>query len=170
MGWPLAASTGSIDTGPPHPRGRSAGPTRNGRGPTVLILRAAGAPPGSLRPRRRPRNGTSRGGRAGRGFSTTLSPDLSTPRRGPWTVAPDSPEAVDAHGSGAGILAQGKAQPRAIGQPPALVGLQLQAGGRVVAQEEVPVEVDPFRQRRDRCRGRDPDGRLLHAAEEGPEP
>src|SRR5688572_5484389 len=105
MGWPLAASAGSIDTGPPHPRATGRPATRGTVAqPAVLILRVADAGPAPTRPRRRPRNGTGRGGLAGRGFSTTLSPHLSTPRQGRWTVSRSRPKPVDAPRSGAGIL------------------------------------------------------------------
>src|SRR5689334_16682350 len=52
------------------------------------------------------------------------------------------------------------------GQPPAGIRAELQARERIVAEEEIPVQVCPFRERRDRRRGRDHHARLLHAAEE----
>ena len=51
-----------------------------------------------------------------------------------------------------------------------MVGVQLEALERVVGQQQAAIEVDPFGQRRDDGRPGDPDRRLLHAAEEGPEP
>src|SRR3954471_3029710 len=54
-------------------------------------------------------------------------------------------------------------------QAPAAVGSEFEALERVVGEQQIAVEVDPVGERRDRGRGADPDRRLLHAAEEGPE-
>ena len=45
-----------------------------------------------------------------------------------------------------------EAEPRPVGQAPALVGSELQAVERVVGEQQVPVEVDPFGERRDHRR------------------
>ena len=47
---------------------------------------------------------------------------------------------------------------------------ELHAGPRVLAQEEVPVEVDVVAERRDAAAGRDPEARLEHAAEHHAQP
>ena len=47
--------------------------------------------------------------------------------------------------------------------------VELEPVERVVGEQQAAVEVDPVRQRGDDRRAGDPDRRLLHAAEEGPE-
>src|SRR5262245_14428844 len=103
----------------------------------------------------------------GRGFSTIFPTDLSTPRRSRWTGPGRWPGGVD---SGRRRRVQGEPEAGRVGEPPALVGQELEAADRVVGEQQAAVEVDPLRQRRDDRRRRDPDRGLLHAAEERPEP
>src|SRR5664279_1468428 len=110
---------------------------------------------------RQPRNRTRRRRLAGSALSTNWGPDLSTGMGVRWTVRRVTPwSGVSPRGPACHPVA------RHIRQAPAAVRAELEAREWVVGEEEAAVEVHPFGEARDRGGRGDPDGRLLHAAEE----
>ncbi len=154
----------AADRGSPPPGISACSPSAPSLGPSLGRRRSA---------HRRPS-----GAAVGRGFSTMFHPDLSTRRNDRWTGLRAVRETCGCIGHEAcrAVRQPGRdpvhvrPSPGPSDEPPALVGTELEAGDRVVGEQEAAVEVDPVRQRRDDGRGGDPDRRLLHAAQERPEP
>ena len=127
----------------PGPAGRRLPRRRSGLGLEVPVAHIAGGPrPVDGHPRPRP-------GRPEGGLSTTSSTNLSTRtdvRRTACGTGRNRPTSV-----GAAV----QPEPGRIGEVPALVVVELEAGERVVGEQQAAVQVDPVRQRRHDRRGGD---------------
>src|SRR6185436_13156019 len=143
------AERATIDTDPPHPVwGERGWPGDHGeidRGPMAGL-------PGDPMTRFPARSKSARRWYGG-GLSSrkTVSPPFRPPTY-PQLTAPHHTE------------------PGRLPELPAMVVAEGQATERIVGEEQIPVEVDPVRERSHGGRRGDRDRGLLHAAEERPEP